>query len=99
MTRLNKRREQRAQSRVDRVASIRWPPLLRSVVLGGAAAFLVMGALIPSEAAISDGAYAPMAAGWCLLAVVWATSLWLDDQPNVRLGWTEVFGALLVAWH
>ena len=61
--------------------------MLRAVVLGGAVALLVVGALMPSESTISNGTYAPLAAGWCLLLVVWAAAMWMDPAATVRLGW------------
>src|SRR5207244_11413930 len=56
-------------------------------------------AMVPSASAASGGTFAPLAAGWCLLCVVWASAMWLDDQPTVRIGWTEAIGAALVGWH
>src|SRR3954468_19249835 len=95
MTKRHKRREQP----VEAAGQIRWAAVLRAIVLGGGVALIVITALIPSESAISDGTYAPIAAGWCLLLVVWAASLLLDDEAAVRLGWTEAIGAALVGWH
>src|SRR6266404_4872777 len=93
-----KRREQK-QRRQEAENGVRWPAVLRAVVLGGGCALVVVSAMLPSESAISAGTYAPIAAGWCLLLVVWAASLWLDEQPTVRVGWTEAVGAALVGWH
>ena len=39
---------------------------------------------VPSEAAVSDGTYAPLAAGWCVLLVLWAAEKWLTPAPVVR---------------
>ena len=61
--------------------------------MGGAMALLVIGALVPSESAISDGTYAPLVAGACLLAVVWGASLLLDDQPAFLAFLTGALGA------
>jgi hypothetical protein len=95
----NKRREQRRQRHAAVIDQVRWAAVLQAVVLGGAAALIVIGAIVPSEAAVSDGAFAPLAAGWCLLAVVWAASLWLDERPTIHIGWTEAIGAALIGWH
>jgi tetratricopeptide (TPR) repeat protein len=95
----HKRREQKRQQRAEIAGGVRWPGVLRAVLLGGAVALLVIGAMLPSESAISEGTYAPLAAGWCLLLVVWTAAMWLDDQPTVRIGWTEAIGAALVGWH
>src|SRR5262245_12426949 len=94
-----KRREQKRQRRVEIEGGVRWPAVLKAVVLGGGVALLVIGAMGPSESAVSDGTYAPLAAGWCLLLVAWAAAMWLDDQPTVVIGWTETIGAALVGWH
>jgi hypothetical protein len=72
---------------------------LRAIVLGGAAALFVISAIVPSESAVPEGACAPIASGWCLLLVLWGLSLLMDEQPIVRLGWTEAAGAALVGWH
>ena len=95
----HKRREHKRQRHAEAAGGVRWPAVLRAVVLGGGVALLVIGAMVPSESAISDGTYAPLAAGWCLLLVVWAAAMWLDDQPTVMIGWTEAIGAALVGWH
>jgi tetratricopeptide (TPR) repeat protein len=95
----HKRREQRRQRHRGGEDAIRWAPVLRSIVLGGAMALLVVSAIIPSESAVSESGYAPIAAGWCLLLVLWAASLWVDDQPVIRAGWTEAAGAAFVGWH
>src|SRR5947209_1062332 len=92
-------KRQKRQYRAEIERGIRWLPVLRAIVLGGGVALLVVSALLPSEAAISDGTYAPIAAGWCLLLFVWAAGLLLDEQPAVRIGWTEALGAALVGWH
>jgi hypothetical protein len=94
-----KRREQRRHKEAEAAGQIRWAAVLRAIVLGGGVALIVIGALIPSESAISDGTYAPIAAGWCLLLIVWAAAMWLDDRPAIRIGWTEAAGAALVGWH
>jgi len=94
-----KRREQKRQQRAQREGGVRWPDVLRAIVLGGGVALLVIGAMLPSESAISEGTYAPLAAGWCLLLVVWAAAMWLDDEPVVFIGWTEAAGAALIGWH
>jgi hypothetical protein len=95
----HKRREQKRQRRVESEGGVRWLAVLRAVVLGGGVALLVIGAMVPSESAISDGTYAPLAAGWCLLLLIWVAAMWLDDQPTVLIGWTEAVGAALVGWH
>jgi hypothetical protein len=95
----NKRREQKRQRYTEAERPIRWAAVLRAIVLAGAVALLVVGALMPSESTISNGTYAPLAAGWCLLLVVWALAMWMDPAATVRLGWTEVFGAALIGWH
>jgi O-Antigen ligase len=94
----HKRRDER-RHRHRGEDQVRWGAVFRAIVLGGAAALVVITALVPSEAAVPFGAFAPLAAGWCLLLVVWAASLWLDDEPVVRVGWTEAAGAALVGWH
>jgi hypothetical protein len=94
-----KRREQRRHKHAESEGQIRWAAVLRSIVLAGGMALVVVSVLVPSEAAVSDGAYAPLAAGWCLLLVVWAASLWLDERPTLVLGWTEAIGAALIGWH
>ena len=66
----HKRREQKRLRRVESEGGVRWPAVLRAVVLGGGVALLVIGAMVPSESAISDGTYAPLATGWCLLLVL-----------------------------
>jgi hypothetical protein len=95
----HKSREQRRRERAGGEGAIRWAAVLRSVVLGGSAALVVIGALVPSESAIPDGAFAPMIAGWCLLLVLWAASLWLDERRTVLIGWTEIAGTAFVGWH
>jgi len=95
----HKRREQRRQRQAELAGQIRWAAVLRSIVLAGAVALVVISTLVPSEAAISDGTYAPLASGWCLLLVVWAASLWVDEKPAIVLGWTEAAGAALLGWH
>jgi len=95
----NKRREQRRQRQAEGEGTIRWAAVLRAIVLGGAVTLIVITALIPSESAISDGTYAPLAAGWCLLLVVWAAATWLDGKPAIQIGWTECVGAALIGWH
>ncbi|HMC12457.1 MAG TPA: O-antigen ligase family protein, partial [Pirellulaceae bacterium] len=95
----HKRREQRRMERAGGESPIRWAAVLRSIVLGGAVTLIVIGALVPSESAISDGTYAPLAAGWCLLLVVWAASMWLDSHAVIQVGWTEAVGAALIGWH
>src|SRR5438105_6784894 len=95
----HKRREQKRQQRVESEGGVRWPAVLRAVVLGGGVALLVVSTMVPSESTISDGTYAPIVAGSCLLLVVWAAGVLLDEQPSVRVGWTEAAGAALVGWH
>jgi hypothetical protein len=94
-----KPRRERRQHAASSDKDSPWPARLRSLVLGGAVALIIIATLIPSESAVSDGAYAPIIAGWCLLLVAWAISLWLDRQSSVHLGWTELAGAALVGWH
>ncbi len=93
------RREERKQRQEVAEGEIRWPAMLRALVLSGSVALFVIGALLPSESAISDGTYAPLAAGWCLLLILWAASVCLDDRPTIQIGWTELFGVALVGWH
>ena len=93
----SKRRQQRIAD--ERKSHARWTKRLSAIVLGGTIALLVISVLIPSEAAIADGTYAPLAAGWCVLLVLWATSMWLAPAATVRLGWTEVALAALIGWH
>src|SRR3954469_14614867 len=95
MTKHHKRRYQETEA----AGQIRWAAVLRAIVLGGGVALVMMTALIPSESAISDGTYAPIAAGWCLLLAVWAAAVWLEEGPAIRLGWTEAAGAALIGWH
>ncbi|HZN34166.1 MAG TPA: O-antigen ligase family protein, partial [Pirellulaceae bacterium] len=83
----------RAADQVD------WPGLLRSGVLAGAVALVVVATLIPSEGSVATGSYAILAAGWCVLAIVWCLSLLVDKQPGLELGWTELAAAALIAWH
>jgi hypothetical protein len=94
-----KRRQQREQRHRGGEDAIRWAAVLRAIVLGGAAALLVITAIVPSESAVSEGSYAPIAAVWCLLLVLWTASLWVDDHPIIRAGWTEAAGAAFVGWH
>jgi tetratricopeptide (TPR) repeat protein len=94
-----KRREQRRQRQAEAAGQIRWAPVLRSIVLAGAVALIVISTLVPSEAAIAFGTYAPLASAWCLLLVVWAASLWVDEKPTIALGLTEAAGAALLGWH
>ena len=72
---------------------------LQRVVLAGCMALTVLAVLIPSEAAIPEGSFAPLAAGWCLLLVLWTASLWLTPSPQPVFGWTELAVATLVLWH
>src|SRR3954469_9342185 len=95
---MKKRRDQQPHE-AETGNQIRWAAVLRAIVLGGGVALVVMTALIPSESAISDGTYAPIAAGWCLLLVVWAAGVWLDERPTIRIGWTEAAAAALIGWH
>jgi O-antigen ligase len=76
-----------------------WPARLRTGVLGGGVSLVVMVALIPSEATIPEGTYAALAAGWCVLLIVWSLALWLDHRPALELGWTELTAAALIGWH
>lgn len=73
--------------------------MLRAIVLSGSVVLLVLAAMLPSESAISDGTYAPLAAGWCLLLILWSASICFEERPTIRLGWTEVVGVALVGWH
>jgi len=93
----HKRRQQRETA--ERESQALWAERLGAVVLGGAVALVVVTALIPSEAAISDGTYAPIVASWCVLLVLWAAASWLAPAPTLRLGWTEVALAALIGWH
>ncbi len=93
------KRHQRLRREEREGESVRWAAVLRAIVLGGAVALVVMGAMVPSESAISEGAHAPMIAGWCLLLVVWAASMLLDPQRTMQIGWTECAGVALVGWH
>jgi O-antigen ligase len=40
-----------------------------------------------------------VAAGWCVLALLWFVAAWLDPAAVFRLGWTELAGGALVLWH
>src|ERR1051326_5770373 len=91
--------KRRQHHRQEAATEVRWPAVLRAIVLGGGVALVVITVMLPSESAITAGSYAPIAAGWCLLLVVWAASLLVDEQPLVRVGWTEAVGAALVGWH
>jgi O-antigen ligase len=93
------RRESRKQQHAGRDGQIRWPAMLRAIVLCGGVALLVLTAMLPSESAISHGTYAPLAAGWCLLLILWAASICCEEKPTIRLGWTEIAGVALVGWH
>jgi len=93
------RREERKQRQAERAGQIRWPATLRALVLGGSVMLVVLTAILPSESAISGGTYAPVAAGWCLLLILWAASLCLEERPALRLGWTEIVGLALIGWH
>ncbi|HEY2414287.1 MAG TPA: O-antigen ligase family protein [Pirellulaceae bacterium] len=95
----HKRREERRQRQPAQDGEIRWAAVLRAIVLSGGVALLVIAAMVPSEAAVSGGTYAPLAAGWCLLLVIYAASLCLDERPEIRVGWTEFTGLALVGWH
>src|SRR6187455_3327654 len=95
----HKRREERRLRQASGDGQVRWSAMLRAVVLSGGAALLVLAALVPSESAISGGTYAPLAAGWCLLLILWAGSLCCDERMTIRIGWTEVVGVALVGWH
>src|SRR4051794_15168722 len=94
---MNKRRQQKHQT--EAASGVRWPAVLRAIVLGGGVALVVISMMLPSESAISDGTYGPIVAGWCLLLVLWAASLLLDKQPALRTGWTEALAAALIGWH
>lgn len=72
---------------------------LEAILTAGCIALTVAAVLIPSEAAIPEGSFAPLAAAWCLLLVVWSASLWLVPRPRIVWGWTELGVALLVGWH
>lgn len=93
-----KRRDERRQRHRGELPS-RWSDILQAAALSLAMALLVVTVLIPSEGSIPDGAAAPLAAGWCLLLVVWAASLFLSAEPIVRIGWTEVAGVAFVGWY
>lgn len=73
-----------------------WP---ERIVLAGCMALTVLAVLIPSEAAIPEGSFAPLAAGWCMLLVLWTAALWLAPNPQIRWGWTEGAAGALVLWH
>jgi O-antigen ligase len=78
------------------------PPLaarLREVLLAATIALLVATPLIPSEAAIVQGAFAPLAMLWCLLLVAWAAALLLVRQSTFRWSWVEAATLGLVGWH
>jgi tetratricopeptide (TPR) repeat protein len=97
---MSKRRpERRSTAEPTNPSAIRWPGVLRAIVLGGAVALLVITLLVPSESTIAEGTYAPMAAGWCLLLAVWAISLLIDPRQTIVLGWLEVAGAAFVGWY
>lgn len=73
--------------------------MLRAIVLCGGVALVVLTAMLPSESAITHGTYAPIAAGWSLLFILWAASICCEDRPTIRVGWTELAGVALVGWH
>lgn len=93
---MNRRQERRRHGHEP--PAIDWPERLRLVVLGTAVALIVCGTLIPSESTVRFGAYAPLAAVWCVLFAVWAIGQWLSPRPAVTFGWTELAGLALVAW-
>src|SRR5215213_5227798 len=93
------RREERKPRHAVSETQIRWPAMLRAMVFSGGVVLLVLSTMLPSESAISDGTYAPLAAGWCLLLILWAASICFEERPAIRLGWTEVAGVALVGWH
>lgn len=78
-----------------------FPPItwLPRLVPAGCMALTVLAVLIPSEAAIPEGSFAPLAAGWCLLLVLWTASVWLAAPATFRWGWTELGVVALVLWH
>jgi len=76
-----------------------WPTLIRAGVLGGAIALVISSVLVFSEAAIPKGSYASIAMGWCVLLMLWSLAAWLDPQPVLRWGWTELAAAPLIGWH
>ena len=93
-----KRRDERRQRHRGEQPT-RWSDILQAAALALAVTLLVITLLIPSEGSIPDGASAPLAAGWCLLLVVWAASLFLSAEPIVRIGWTEIAGVAFVGWY
>src|SRR5262245_32987323 len=92
-----KHRRERHRRHADQPTS--WPAVIRQGVLGGAVALVVVSVLIYSEAAIPEGSDAPLAAGWCVLLMLWSLAAWLDPQPTLRLGLTDLAAAALVGWH
>lgn len=94
-----KHRHERRHRRGDHEPAIDWRERLNLCVLGTAVALIVIGTLIPSESSVLEGSYAPLAAVWCLLLVMWAFGQWMSPQPAVIFGWTEIVGLLLVGWN
>src|SRR5262245_49337311 len=92
-----KPRRERHPRHADQPTS--WPALIRTGVLGGCVALVVISVLIFSEAAIPEGSYASLAAGWCVLLMMWSLAAWLDPQPTLRLGWTDLAAMALIGWH
>src|SRR4029079_7544154 len=74
---MTKKHRQERQARRATSESLQWLlPLCRGLVLGGGIALIIISALIPSEASIPEGTYAWIAAGWCVLLLTWAATLW-----------------------
>src|SRR5262245_45857360 len=80
-------------------AQLSWAEWVQVFVLGGIVALLVAAALVPSESAITEGTYAPLAALACVLLLSWIAAAWLGRQAILVLGWTEISGAALIGWH
>src|SRR5438477_12092321 len=94
-----KRREERRRRAEGASSHEQWLPTLQAVFLGGCVALVVASTLLPSESAITPGTFAPIAAGWCLLLVIWASIVALQPRPMVLIGWTETVGVALLGWH
>lgn len=76
-------------------AGARGPHLL----LAATTALIVATPLLPSEAAIPFGAFAPLSMLWCLLLAAWAGLMLWRPELGIRLGWTEACFGGLIAWH
>lgn len=76
-----------------------WTRRVQEFALGGVVAAMVGLTLVPSESAISEGTFAPLAALACVLFLSWTAAAWLGKHAVISLGWTEIAGLALVGWH